>query len=235
MLFREKFKTYKNVFDFFTENTLFRLISKGYFEGLESPISIGKESNVFSGLKKGGSRVVVKIYRLSTCDFKKMHDYMRYDPRFPFLKKNRRTVIFAWAQREYRNLLKAREGGVRVPTPIAVLNNVLIMEFVGNDNPAPKLKDQKPKNLKKFFDEIAVQMKKLHKAGVIHGDLSPYNILNDNEKPVLIDISQGTILDNPRAEEYLQRDVRTVCNYFRNNGLKLNDDEVLRFVASDIT
>jgi len=61
---REKFKTRHDVFDEFTNRTIFKLITEGHFRGLESPINIGKESNVFSALNKEGNRVIVKIYRL---------------------------------------------------------------------------------------------------------------------------------------------------------------------------
>ena len=92
---KEKFKVYKNVFDEFTLRTLFHLESKGHFleEGLV-PISIGKESNVFWGQGKAGE-VVLKIYRLETCDFNRLYDYIKYDPRFLKLKKQRRKVILA--------------------------------------------------------------------------------------------------------------------------------------------
>ena len=60
---KEKFKTMHNVFDHFTNRTIFKLISEGYFDGLESPISIGKEANIFSATSTQG-RVMVKIYRL---------------------------------------------------------------------------------------------------------------------------------------------------------------------------
>ena len=128
---KEKFKTYKGVFDNFTLRTLFKLSTQGYFDDMESlsPVFIGKDSNVFSA-KRGKEKVIVKIYRLENCDFNRMFDYIRYDPRYIGLQRQRRKVIFSWVQREYRNLLKAREAGVRVPTPMAFLNNVLIEEFI---------------------------------------------------------------------------------------------------------
>ena len=78
---KEKFKTMHNVFDEFTNRTLFKLISEGYIEGLESPISIGKEANIFSAKRKDSSRVIVKIYRLENCDFNKMDDYIKKNPK----------------------------------------------------------------------------------------------------------------------------------------------------------
>jgi RIO kinase 1 len=229
---REKFKTYGGVFDNFTLRTLFKLSSQGYFDDIEglSPVSIGKESNVFWA-KKGSTKVIIKIYRLETCDFNRMYDYIKYDPRYTGLKKQRRKVIFSWVQREYRNLLKSRQAGVKVPTPYAFLNNVLVEEFIGNKEPAPKLKDQIPKNKKKFFDEIVVQIKRIYKAGLIHADLSHFNILNLNEKPVVIDLSTCTPIDTPTAEEYLKRDVRNICNFFARYGLKVDQEKVIKKIA----
>ena len=224
-LHKEKFKTLHNVFDEFTNRTLFKLISQGHFIGLESPISVGKESNIFSAYK-GDERVVIKIYRLEACDFGKMYDYIKYDPRYVHLKKKRREVIFTWAQREYRNLFKAREAGVRVPKPLAFKGNVLVMEFIGNLDPAPKLKDLIPKNKKDFFNKIIDSVRKLYKAGYVHSDLSEFNVLNYNEKPVMIDFSQCTPLKNPSAKEYLDRDINNICRFFKKHGLKVDIEKV---------
>lgn len=225
---REEFKTWGAVFDEFTLRTLFELISKGHFDRMRSPLSVGKESNVFTGIRRDGTVIVVKIYRLETCDFNRMYDYIKFDPRFISLKKRKRLVIFAWVQREYRNLMKAREAGVNVPKPLAIKNNVLLEEFIGDELNAPKLKDQLPKNKKAFFEKIIKNMQKLYKAGLVHADLSQFNILNYKEEPVLIDFSQCTTLENPRAEEFLQRDVRNVCNFFRKIGLNAEDEKTIQ-------
>ncbi len=222
---KEKWKTWGNVFDEFTLRTLFKLASRGHFENMESPISIGKESNVFSAKTKHG-RIIVKIYRLETCDFNHMYDYIRGDPRYENLKKQRRKIIFAWTQREYRNLMKAREAGVKCPTPIAFLNNVLLLELIGDSkNVAPKVKDKIPRAKKKFFEDVVKNMKKLHKSGFVHADLSSFNILNYKEKPVFIDFSTGTPLSDMRSEEFLERDVRNVCNFFKRHGLDISESK----------
>jgi len=229
---REKFKVYKNVFDEFALRTLFELESKGHF--LEEdlvPISIGKESNIFWGQGKAGE-VIVKIYRLESCDFNRMYDYIKYDPRFIKLKKQRRKVILAWAQREYRNMLKAREANVNAPLPHAILNNVLVMELIGKHAPAAKIKDVLPKNPKRFFDEIVKNIQRFYKAGYVHGDLSKFNILNDNETPALIDFSQATPLQNPNATDYLKRDIKNVSDFFRKLGVKIDDEGILRKITS---
>lgn len=227
---KEKYKTLKNVFDLFTEKNLFKLITQGYFEGLHSPLSIGKESNVFTA-RHGDETRVVKIYRLQTCDFNRMYDYLKADPRYIGTSRRRREVIFAWAHREYRNLLKAREANVRVPTPYAFVDNILVMEFIGDDEGAcQKLKNQPPKDPKKFLGEIIEEMRKLYKAGLVHADLSGFNILNRDEKPVFIDMSQSTPLDNPNAKQFLERDVRNVCLLFKKFGVKCNEETVLKCI-----
>ena len=228
---REKFKTLKHVFDMFTEKNLFKMISQGYFEGLESPIEMGKEANIFTAITKEGKRVIVKIYRLSTVDFYQMYAYLQSDPRFPGLDRNLRKVIFAWTHREYRNLLKARDAGVRVPMPITQMFNILVMEFVGDDQPAPKLKDKKPKDPEKFLAEIVAEMRKLYKAGFVHADLSAFNILNYDEKPIFIDMSQATTTDNPNASQYLERDVRNIANFFNKLRIKADAQKMLKKIT----
>ncbi len=224
-------KTFKDVFDNFTNVTILKLISKGQLDGLESPISIGKEANIFSALAQG-ERVMAKIYRINVVDFNKLFEYLRADPRYPGLDRNRRKVVIMWAKREYRNLLKAREAGVRVPTARAVLNNVLVMEFIGDEGEAaPKVKDLIPENPKEFFEKVIAGMQKLHKAGLVHTDLSQFNILNYNEEPVFIDMSQATTLENHNAEDYLTRDIKNICTFFRKIGVKADEQEVRKKVT----
>ncbi len=229
---KEKFKTFGNVFDNFTLRNLFNLSSKGFFEeNTLSPISIGKESNVFSAKGKDG-KVVLKIYRLETADFNRMYEYIRNDPRFLNLKKQRRKIIFAWAQREYRNLFRAREADVKVPKPIAFLKNILIMEFIGNKEAAQKLKDDIPTNLKKYYIQIKKYTRNFYKAGFVHGDLSEFNILNFNDNPVFIDLSHATQIKNPGADELIERDVKNICRFFNKHGLKLEYEKEFKEIIS---
>ncbi len=227
---KKKYLTEKGVFDEFTERNVFKLISEGHFERLESPLFVGKESNVFTAVK-GRGRVIVKIYRLSTCDFNRMYDYIRYDPRFAALKHHRRRIIFAWAQREYRNLLKAREAGVSVPTPIAFLSNILVEECVGRNAIAQKVKDDFPENRTLFFKKVLLNMRRLHRAGFIHADLSEFNILNHNQEPVFIDLSQATPLRNPLARELLGKDIRNMARFFTKIGVRTSEERIRRAVV----
>ncbi|MFH1510918.1 MAG: serine protein kinase RIO [Candidatus Woesearchaeota archaeon] len=223
---REKFKTSHTVFDDFTNRNIMKLISEGHFDGLVGPVFVGKESNVFSA-KKGRSLVIVKIYRLETCDFNRMYDYIKSDSRYTHLKKRSRQIIFAWAQREYRNLLLARQAGVRVPTPITFKYNILVMELIGDTVPSPKLKDCIPANPKRFLGEVISLVKSLYASGLVHGDLSSFNILNLNEKPVFIDFSQATTTNSPLAKELLHRDIHNVATFFAKHGVNLDKELVL--------
>ena len=225
---RDKFETFKNVFDNKTLLTLFKLSSDGYFEELKSPISIGKESNVFNAVKKDGSLVCVKIYRVNACDFRKMYQYIAHDPRFSGLQKKRRQIIKAWAQREYRNLLVAREAGADVPTPYAVRDNVLVLEFIGDKEAAPKLKDKEPEDYKKFSNQIIKNIKILYKKGFVNGDLSEYNILNYKDKAILIDLSHGVKLESPNSQELLERDIKNVERYFLKRKIKMDVQKILK-------
>lgn len=223
---REKFKTWGNVFDAFTIRNLFELSSKGHFVDLKSPISTGKEANVFSAETEDGGLIVVKIYRLETCDFNRMYDYIKYDARYVNLKAKKREIIFSWAQREFRNLMKAREAGVRVPLPILCKHNILLMEHVGKGAAAPKLKDDYPSDAEKFADKVFDYMKKLWKAGLVHGDLSEFNILNENDNPVFIDMSQGTVTRSINANELLERDIKNMCRFFKRIGVEKNQEQI---------
>ncbi|MBS3112868.1 serine protein kinase RIO [Candidatus Woesearchaeota archaeon] len=223
---KEIWKTYQGVFDQFTNRTLFKLASQGHFLELKSPISIGKESHLFTATTNSGEFVAIKIHRLETSDFNSMYNYIRVDPRYNWLRKHQRKIIFAWTQREFRNLLLAREAGVSIPKPIAVKENILIMEFIGNKESAPQLKNQFPKKPKLFLDLIIKNMKKMYEADFVHGDLSDFNILNYNEKPVLIDFSQATNMSAPNGEELFERDIKNISNFFSKQGLNITPSKL---------
>ncbi|MFH1770534.1 MAG: RIO1 family regulatory kinase/ATPase [archaeon] len=215
---KEKWKVYKNVFSEFSLRTLFKLSSEGHFEELGSPIMIGKEANVFSATTKNREKIIVKIYRLENCNFNKMYQYIKADPRYINMKKQKRDIVFAWTQREYKNLMIAREV-INVPTPITFKNNIILMDMIGS--PAPMLKDSRPDNPEEFLKKIVRCVKDLKEQGLVHGDLSEFNILNDDDEPVLIDFSQATLTRSPGVRELYDRDINNLKRYF----LKLLDEK----------
>ncbi len=229
----ERWKVYGNVFDQFTINVIIKLSKQKHIDELISPISIGKEANIFSAKKTEEKTTIfriVKIYRLEACNFNKMYDYIKHDPRYYNIKKQRRQVIFAWVQREYRNIMKAREAGVKVPMPIALLRHLIVMQFIGDESTgetAQRLKQAPPKNPKEFFQKLLKNLKLLYqKAHLVHGDLSEYNILNWKEIPVIIDFSQASPIDAANADELLDRDIRNMVSYFKKYGIKIRAEEL---------
>jgi RIO kinase 1 len=225
-----EFKVYKDVFDLGTIRALWKLITQGKLEGLESPLKIGKESNVFSALTKQNERIAVKIYRITAADFNRMYYYLAPDKRFRVMK-NKRQVVMTWAKREFINLEKAWEANVSVPKPIAVNQNVLLMEFIGTDEAAPLLKNYR-NGLDKIFEELVKHMVRLYQdANLVHGDLSEYNVLVRDGKPVIIDLSHAIPKISVNAVELLERDVKNTCNFFRKHGLKVDDEDILRRIT----
>lgn len=222
---RADWKVYGNVFSKHSMELLFQMTSQGYFEKLESTISVGKEANIFTAITKSGDRVIVKIYRLENCNFNQMYRYLNQDPRYISLKRRTRLIIFSWTQREYRNLMLAREV-IKVPKPIVFKDNILVMGFIGDDDPAQELKSLPPKNPKKFYKKVLDNMHKLFDKGLIHGDLSPFNILNHNEEPIFIDFSQATMTTADNAKELILRDVKNITTYFRKFFPITEEDEL---------
>jgi len=217
---KNKFIAYENVFDQSTLRGLFKMSGQGIFDEIKSPVKIGKESNVFT-VETGDELRIVKVYR-TAANFKKMYQFMKCDPRFEGVGGSKLTVVYAWARKEHSNLLRARKGGVNVPTPYAYFKNIICMEYIGDKEVAPILLKKRPKDPKKFYRMLLKEMKKLHKSRLVHTDLSEYNILNFNEKPVLIDFSQAVDLRYPNCEVYLQRDVKNVVNFFNKLGMSLD-------------
>ena len=220
----EELKTLADVFDQPTLLTLYHMVNRGIVKTFYGVVSTGKEANIFCALDEGGNYVAVKIYRIATSDFKTMYRYLVGDPRFKSFHRDRRRIIYTWTSREFKNLQRAHEAGVRVPRPIDFENNVLAMEFVGeNGVPYPRMKDQKPKNPKQTFKKLSSAVETLYtKAQLVHADLSEYNVLLEPE-PVLIDFSMATDIANPMANELLMRDLTNIVRYFRKLGVETQE------------
>ncbi len=205
----ENRKIESGVFDEYTKKTIYKLQNKGYFDTLDFPISTGKEADVYRGTTRDEEHVAVKIYRIETSNFKDMKKYLAFDPRFDEVRNNKRGIVKQWCKKEYKNLRDANEAGVRCPKPIKAINNVLVMEYIGREDgsPAPLLKDVEVEKPKKVIKKIEEYIDTLYdEAELIHSDLSEFNILIQDQEPVLIDMGQAVSTKHPQAEEFLERD-----------------------------
>jgi len=221
----ENFKVSRGIFDERTLMNLYRLLNSGTIATVESSIKEGKESVILAGLDKKGEWIAIKVYRTTACDYRNMWKYLVGDPRFKGLKKNRRIVVSLWCKKEFKNLRMARDADIDCPEPIAFRENVLIMEFIGkNGLPAPRLVDIELDKPKRTYAMILKNLEKLVNIGLIHGDLSAFNILF-YRKPHLIDFSQSVVLKHPLALELLRRDIRNINNYFSKLNVSVENDE----------
>ncbi len=221
-------KTYDEVFDHATLFVLQRLISNGVIETLDYPVATGKEGNVFRATSRHGGRAV-KIYRVSTSTFRGLSRYIEGDPRFLRVGGNRRKLIFAWATKEFKNLTRMRQFHVRVPAPIAVRDNVLVMGYLGSKTrPAPELRHVRVEDPERLLHLLLLDLKRLHRSGLVHGDLSEYNLLLGRGLPYIIDVGQAVPLAHPQAEEWFLRDMRNLAHYLRSLGLDIDEEELGR-------
>ncbi|MFW5865553.1 MAG: serine protein kinase RIO [Nanoarchaeota archaeon] len=228
---KEEWKTYGGVFDNYTIENLKKLSSQGYFDEIETSLALGKEANIFLARTKEEQLIVIKIYRLENCDFNKMYSYIAQDPRYDTLKGSRRRIIFEWTKREYRNLQIAREV-IKVPTPIAFKDNIMLMEYIKDeDGPALQLKDAKLDNPKRMLDDILDTITMLYKRGVVHGDLSSFNILVKNQRPIFIDFSQSTVTSSNQAPKLMIRDLNNIASYFKKQGIDMDPNETYTVIT----
>ncbi len=222
-------KTFGEVFDKQTILRLGKLISDKVIDQVDFPLSTGKEANLFRGTTPENEFVAIKIYRTSTMTFKHIASYIEGDPRFAYGYKNRRGIIEEWAKKEFKNLDLLYRTKVRVPAPLKRLNNILVMEYIGDENKAaPMLKDTLLRNPQKIFEEIMIFITRMYKAQIVHADLSAFNILMFRQKPYIIDVGQAVLLDHPTAIEFLKRDIHNIVYYFKKYDIKNNEKEIFQ-------
>lgn len=218
----------EEVFDQATLMVIYDFLNSGVLYELHGVVNAGKEARVYWGKDKNGKDLAVKIYLTTAAEFRKGRlKYIEGDHRFKGVKRDTRSLVFAWAQKEFKNLEQAYNAKVRVPKPIAVKDNVLIMEFIGkNGVNAPSLKEQRPKNAEKVYKLLLTYLARLYrKADLVHGDLSEYNIMLWKGKPVLIDMAQAVPTSHPMAQFFLNRDLTNINKFFNRLGVEVMSTE----------
>jgi RIO kinase 1 len=232
----ESRKILSSCLDELTFKTLYNFANRSIVSEYGGVISAGKEAVIFHALSPDNKELAIKIYRIATSDYRWMMDYIMGDHRFERIKRDRKSVIYAWTQKELKNLRRASEAGVSVPRPVDAENNVLVMEFIGDDGiPAPTLKEVErelsKKEIKSTFSHVLKSMNLLYrKAKLVHSDLSEYNILLWIH-PVFIDMGAAVPLDHPRAEEFLSRDASNIARFYRKLGVSCTPDKILKRIC----
>jgi len=229
---------FEEVFDKPTLMTVYGLLNRGVLGEIHGTVQAGKESRVYWAKSREGEDLAVKIYLTGSAEFRKgMVKYIHGDPRFEYRRGDVRSLVALWASKEYRNLKQAYEAGVRVPRPIHIERNVLVMEFIGEDGrPAPLLKDSAVRAPTRLYKQVMRAVRRLYrKAELVHGDLSEYNIMMRRGAPVVFDLSQAVSIEHPQASTLLRRDVSNLTRWFEKAGGEvMAEDEAYKWIVGGV-
>jgi RIO kinase 2 len=197
---------YSLVFGGYDTLALATLTRKGTISALGTQIGEGKESVVYDALGLGP--VAIKFHRVGGRSFSSARlnrEYMPEDGHCPWLIASKKS-----AEREYLALTTLHPA-VSVPLPIDQNRHTVVMSLVNGQN-LNRCRLDEPGAV---FDEILENVQKAYHAGIIHADLSEYNILMEDGKCVLIDWPQWMETDHQNAQVILERDIDNILTYFQ--------------------
>jgi RIO kinase 1 len=206
---------------------LVSLADQGIIQEVVRPLMSGKEAEVFL-VVSGGELRVAKVYKeAQNRSFKNRAEYT--EGRKVRNSRDQRAIgkrsrhgraqdEAAWRSTEVDMIYRLRDAGVRVPTPHHFIEGVLIMEMVtdAEGNPAPRLGEVRlePDEARVVFDQLVAEVVRMLCAGVVHGDLSDFNVLMGVNGPVVIDFPQAVdASSNQNARTLLLRDVGNLQRY----------------------
>jgi RIO kinase 1 len=198
MKYKEIWKVYGKVFDQNTFKYLEMLYNDKYIREELILLSEGKEAIVF---RSGNS--AIKIYKVMARSYKEQVRYLKADPRIRDFPRTVIGIIYTWVKKEYMNLRKMYKSLVKVPAPYVFKGNILVMEYIGDED-GPKILHYYYdfiEDKEKFFNNILEEYKKIYnKAKLIHGDFSEYNIIVYKNIPYIIDVSQAIPISSSYSE-----------------------------------
>lgn len=209
-------------------------------------LKTGKEADAFlvdrTDPHDPGQSVVMVAKRYRTTDHRTFHRSAAYtegrsmkrsrDERAIKRKSTfgREVANTEWAAAEWSALVRCWELGAPVPYPVQIDGTEILMEWIRVDGEtAPRLAQARPGPdlLASWFEQLRDALATMARAGLVHGDLSAYNILAAGERLVIIDLPQMVdLVGNPQGFDYLLRDVTNVCRWFRSRGLEVDEQEV---------
>lgn len=229
----KKGKVINEVLDKPTVMTLYKMISDHILAYVNGSVSAGKESVLFWGVDENNVDVALKIYLVSTSNFKKREPYILGDPRFSNLRKGTKNLVYLWAKKEFRNLSQCYAAGIPVPKPIHVANNVLAMTFVGENGVPCKSLLNSHVDADDYSQAISIIRDLYTKAKLVHGDFSEYNIFKQENNLVVFDLGSAVDIRHPNSKEFLKRDINNITRFFKKRGVLVDDsiaicEEILR-------
>ncbi|WP_030484208.1 serine protein kinase RIO [Nocardioides aequoreus] len=135
-----------------------------------------------------------------------------------------------WAGAEWTTLVRCWEAGLPVPYPVQLDGTEILMEWVSHDGEtAPRLAQSRPAPdpLRDLFEQLREALATMTQHGLVHGDLSAYNLLVAGDRLVVIDLPQTVdLVANPQGFDFLLRDCANVCRWFRSKGLEVDEHEL---------
>jgi len=207
---------------------LLPLIEEGLVDAVVSQLMSGKEANVYV-VHCGDEVRCAKVYKEATHrSFRQAVDYtenrrVKNTRQARAIAKGtkygRQSQEAAWQNAEVDALNRLFDAGVRVPRPFGFYEGVLLMELVADaeGDAAPRLNDVvfTPEDAHRHHASLIAEVVRMLCAGVIHGDLSEFNILLAGDGPVIIDLPQAVdAAGNNHASRMLLRDVANLRNFF---------------------
>ncbi len=201
--------------------SLHLLVESGHVKAIGKKMGEGKESLVYNCISKQGE-AVIKFHRLGYQSFKKVVEKRDYG-NLNFLVLSIRS-----AKREFSALKKLH--GLAVPEAYSWEGNAVLMQLIDADEMV-KVKLRNPEDV---FEAIIDEVAKFYRRGVIHGDLSPFNILVSEEGFWIIDFPQSLEVGEDNWMEILRRDLENLLKYFgRAYGIERDMNFVLRRIIGD--
>ncbi len=215
-----------NAYDILALNAL---VKAEMLEYLGPSIGIGKEADVYEGVTPDDTKVAVKFHRIGRTSFrdtKRKREYLADHDHTSWLYQSRLA-----AETEYEALSLMHEAGVQTPNPIYQNRHTIIMQYIKGIELSEILVIE---NAEIFLMEILDNLKKAYEAGVIHSDISEYNILiDDNTEVWIIDWPQYITSDHPNADETLERDVKNITYFFeRKHNVDMTLEEAVEYVKN---
>ncbi|SHE52713.1 RIO kinase 1 [Microbulbifer donghaiensis] len=204
------------------------LVDDGMIDEVIAQLMSGKEAQVYV-VRCGGSLRCAKVFKEARQrSFKQAVQYqegrkMRNSRRARAMSKKTRygqkEQEQAWLSAEVDALYRLAAAGVRVPEPFGFVDGVLLMELVADEEgyAAPRLDDVTltPEQARDYHAQVMADVVRMLCAGLVHGDLSEFNVLVDRHGPVIIDLPQAVdAAGNNNAAMMLQRDVDNMRAYF---------------------